>query len=826
MRFKTIVFFLIGGILFLVFSFTRLYAPIDKISLLLEQFEQKFPQEKVHLHIDRNYFATGDTLHFQAYVVNSDKNQFSTLSKILYVDLLNVDNSSRTTLRFPLEEGTASGTIEFPDTLKEGTYILQAYTNWMRNFDKDFFYHTILKIGSVADSRSNIKKEIPILKRTFHEAQFFPEGGNLVDGLTSVVGFKVTGPDGLGEEVSGTVVDGSGQVLTSFRSAFTGMGRLILKPLAGHNYTALVKFKDGTIQKFALPRSSSSGCILTVNNQENNNVFIQVKQSGQQLAGPVYLVAQANNKLISITEINTVGNSATLSIPRRKLPSGIVQLTLFDKFSDPKAERMIFINRYDQLRLNLSIPKMTSGSPKVKITLEVTDELSNPVSGGFSVAVLNQSTTTDSSIRMPSILSDLLLTSDLKGNVEFPDYYFRDKSPETSLNLDNLMLTQGWRRFVWKDILAEKFPELIYKVEKNLSLSGRAESRGLPVPNLRLSMVSKGGKAFTLDTITDSKGRFAFDLPDLVGQQQFMVVASTKGNKDVKILFDHNPQPNAAGSPIPVSPSGLDNQLLNYLAVKRQYPTDRVQIFTGQPHQIKEVEVKSKKLTLTEKAVAASANLNGPGNADQIITYKDLNNCKDLEICLQGKLNGVFFKTVIDPNSHSYKKVPFSISGMDKPMLLVIDGVAIPSNQASLNSIPAVNVQSIEVLRTGSKLVVYGMEASGGVLVITTKKGGIDYEGINEPLKIMGNVPGVFYVTYDGYHKSREFYIPPMDQTFMKKSKSPETIFWKPLVQTNDEGKELVEFPVGINVKKIAVVVEGLSADGKIGYKYEEKVIR
>jgi len=87
-------------------------------------------------------------------------------------------------------------------------------------------------------------------------------------------------------------------------------------------------------------------------------------------------------------------------------------------------------------------------------------------------------------------------------------------------------------------------------------------------------------------------------------------------------------------------------------------------------------------------------------------------------------------------------------------------------------------------------------------------------------------VPGVFYVNYDGYHKSREFYIPPMDQAFTKKSKSPETIFWKPLVQTNDEGKESVEFPVGINVKKNAVVVEGLSADGKIGYKYEEKVIR
>lgn len=121
---KKTVFLLLCYIFSLAVSFTRLNGPADKIPSLLEQFGQKFPQEKVHLHLDRNYFATGDTLHFRAYVVNADKNQFSTLSKILYVDLFNVDNSSRTTLSFPLEEGTASGTIEFPDTLKEGTYIL------------------------------------------------------------------------------------------------------------------------------------------------------------------------------------------------------------------------------------------------------------------------------------------------------------------------------------------------------------------------------------------------------------------------------------------------------------------------------------------------------------------------------------------------------------------------------------------------------------------------------------------------------------------------------------------------------------------------------
>lgn len=898
--------FLLINVIYLLCSFIWIDVPLGKIASILEQFRQKFPQEKTYLQLDRNYYVAGDTLNFKAYVVNAENNQPSVLSKVLYVELANVDGTNTAALRFPIEEGTASGTLEFPDTLKEGNYVLRAYTNWMKNFEQDFFYHTNIKIGNAindnifcsstinydkdnhatasvlfkaldngtfdnktisytignndkvltkGEATTNSSGEINInlpelapgqtvflsidvplrsnqsFKKTFHfktpktlhSIQFFPEGGNLVDQLISVVGFKATGNNGKGEKVYGTITDETGKVLTTFQPSFAGMGRFSLTPSLAHHYYSLIKYKDGTIQKTTLPDAAASGYVLTVNNFDKNDLIVKINHNGPQVPGSVLLVAQANNKLISSIEIRLTGNAAVVSLSRRKFPTGIVQFTLFDPSGQPKAERLTFVDRHDQLRLNVSFQEDRPVGPTLKMTLDVKDQLLNPVSGNFSVAIVDQSTAPDSSAKMPSILASLLLTSDLKGNIEDPNYYFTEQSPKAAMALDDLLLTQGWRRFMWKDLLDGKYPKTKYPIEKNLTLSGLVESlKELAVPGGKVFLIAKGNRAFTLDTITDSNGRFTFDLPDLTGQQQFTIIASTAtGNKNVEVKVDQDITPKIVN--FTDQNSSLDIRLFDYLSLRQQYPNP----INRSNHQLKEVTIRSKKTSPADQAVAASRNLNGPGNADQIVTYQDLNNCTDLEMCLQGKLNGVFFKSVIDPNSKIYIKVPYSVIGMNKPMLIVLDGVALPANQASLNSIPARDVQSIEVLRTGSHLVAYGTDGSGGVLVITTKTGGIDYNKINEPKgKSSNQMQGAVFATYNGYHASREFYIPAFNVSFPQKDRSLATIFWKPVVKTNDEGKAIIEFPVGSNVKKFLIIVEGLSADGKIGYKYNEQTIK
>jgi hypothetical protein len=799
-----------------IFAFTLLDSPADKIPPLLEQFSEKYPQEKVHLHIDRDYFAAGDTIQFKAYVVNAENNHFADLSKVLYVDLITTKDSGVVALRFPLADGNTSGTIALPLNLQEGAYVLRAYTSWMRNFDEDFFYHASLKIGNTRNHPSN--ETINRNKQNLHEILFFPEGGDLVNGISSTVAFKATNGIGQSENVSGFITDESGKPLVNFASAFGGMGRFTLKPIAGKHYIAVVKFKNGTTNKVALPAALPSGYVLSVNNQDKANLNIHLNYSGTQSSDPVWLVTQANNKLISINEIALLNGSASLSLPKRKFATGIVQLTLFDKLSQPKAERLIFSDRRDQLRLSLGTEKAPSQGTLVSIPLEVTDQLANPVSGSFSIAVVNKSRAIDSTSTIPSILSNLLLTSDLKGYIENPDHYFRDRSPETALELDNLMLTQGWRRFVWQDVLAGKFPQINYPAEKKQTLTGQAKnSKGKPLPNIDLLLTSKGDSVFTIRTKTNNKGSFTFELPDIEGNQQLSIITSAiKTDDAINITLDQF----APSGVDQLSITALNQTLASYMATK---PTP-TQPLNGQTHQLTEVVVKSKKINLVEKAVAPSANLNGAGKANQIVTYKELAHCATLENCLIGRLVGVFFKTVKDPASHSYIKIPYSTSGFNKPMLFVLDGVPMQPGQFSLSSIPIGDVQTIEVLRSGGLIAAYGLQGSGGVLVITTKKGGIDYNTPDEPEdKPLTSPPGVFSFVYNGYQKQREFYVPKYTPT-NKTITSPETIFWNPAVQTNDEGKAVIQFPVGSNIKKFAVIIEGISAEGKIGYKYQEFV--
>ncbi|WP_114941050.1 TonB-dependent receptor plug domain-containing protein [Mucilaginibacter endophyticus] len=810
--------FLLPAIFFRMVAFGQTVSPESRIFPLLQQLGEKFPQEKVHLHLDRNYHSSGDTLRFRAYVVNAQNNQLTDLSKVLYIDLLNNQDSRVIELRFPIDDGGVSGWVALPDSLEKGTYTLRAYTAWMRNFKPELFYRTTLKIDNPANSKQNISRETQKTNsKELHNIQFFPEGGDLVNGITSVIAFKAIGNTGLGEDVSGTITDESGKILSNLQSSFAGMGRFNLTPTQGHSYEAHVRFKDGVTKKITLPPALPSGYALAVNNQDKANVIVQVMAGGLNTTEPVWLAAQANNKLISLTKLNLTGNQGSISIPKRTLPTGIVQFTLFNNLSEPKAERLIFIDRHDQLRLNVGTPKVSSTNSVIQIPIEATDQLANPVSANFSVAVVNRKAPVDSTTSTPSILSDLLLTSDLSGYIEYPDHYFKSREPQISLQLDNLMLTQGWRRFIWKDLLAGKFPDVIYPAQTQQTLSGKIQTgKGSALSKQNVMLVSKGDSAFTIRTVTDSKGRFTFNLPELQEQHQFSVIASTD-SKDINIILDQF-------APADSTSHVIKEELSNYPA---QSPTNQAHTIKNGTRQLSEVVVKSKKLSATEKAVAPSANFNGAGNANQIITYKDLNHCDNLEICLEGRLVGVYFRIKKDPFSHGYTKVPYSTSGLNKPMLFVLDGVPIQPGQISLNSIPARDVQSIEVLRSGSLIAAYGLAGSGGVLVITTKKGGINYNEMDEPEDItVTSTPGVINFTYNGYQKYREFYVPKYPVADRTKRNSPETLFWNPVVKTNDKGQSVLEFPVSAEVKNIALTIEGISDDGKIGYQYQEYAIK
>src|SRR5690606_39057912 len=310
------------------------------------------------------YYTIGEDILFKAYVVLAENNKLSGLCKIVYVDLINESGTVEKSLRLPVTAGTSRGDFKLTDSLSEGNYRVRAYTNWMRNFDEDFFftknirivnafsndviggadytfskngnhevitaeltytdvkghplankevsYNVQLNLRDVAkgkgitdrEGRLRVKFTNPqpfvlksgkvtttvalndedklvktfLIKAASQEAslQFFPEGGELVNSLRSVTGFKAVSADGRGIAVSGRVIDQNKTTVAEFKSDYAGMGRFLLNPQSGKNYTAVVKFADGSEKEVPLPKALDEGYVLHVENSLPDTVKIRI----------------------------------------------------------------------------------------------------------------------------------------------------------------------------------------------------------------------------------------------------------------------------------------------------------------------------------------------------------------------------------------------------------------------------------------------------------------------------------------------------------------------------------------------------------------------
>ncbi|HEX3386031.1 MAG TPA: MG2 domain-containing protein, partial [Mucilaginibacter sp.] len=230
----------------------------------LDSFSDARPVEKAYLHFDKPYYAAGDTMYFKAYVTMGEKHAPSQISGVLHVDLVNTQNKIDQSIRLQLNNGIAWGDFALPDSLPKGNYRVRAWTQWMRN-DPGSFFEKIVPVGSLQTGKvpeSNTAK-IAVGKP---DVQFFPEGGTLVTGIRSTIAFKAIGPDGLGLNAKGVILDSDNKEVTSFASVHLGMGSFGLTPEPGKTYRAKLTFPDGTIQIMDLPKAEQKGIGLSVDN--------------------------------------------------------------------------------------------------------------------------------------------------------------------------------------------------------------------------------------------------------------------------------------------------------------------------------------------------------------------------------------------------------------------------------------------------------------------------------------------------------------------------------------------------------------------------------
>lgn len=632
--------------------------------------------EKAYLHFDKPYYATGDTMYFKAYVTLGENHGLSKASTILHVDLINPSNVIIRTIRLQLNNGVAWGDFALPDTLQAGAYKVRAFTRYMQNAP-EYFFNKFITIGANGSSAGIAATQ----QKAKADIQFFPEGGNMINYLVSKVAFKAIGTNGMGIGAKGVIIDNTNVQVATFVSNSLGMGSFYIMPEDGKTYKAKVTFANGTQSTIDLPAAAAKGITLQVKDTLNN-VAVEIRCNKPYFAEnqnkDVNLVIYSGG-LVSSVNTKMDNRRMGINIPKGQFSSGIMQITLFSQEGEPLSERLIFLQNPDILNLAVTSDK-TSYKTRGKVAINLNAKSKDvAAAGSFSVAVIDESKVPFDDNNETTILSYLLLTSNLKGYIEQPNYYFANKSDQLHSELDNLVLTQGYRRFTWKQLLNGEKP-FAYTPEKVLTITGMEKnSAGTPVANKDVMLLSTSNGSM-LGEKTDQAGKFVFDnVPPFYDGTPFMLQAtgSTKDKNSTTITYIREQEP-------PVSDSAANSAMV----VGKVYSVN---------------------------GVAGTSTGQNVAQADQTINGDDVSNATSLTSALKDRLNGVNFVS----------GVPY-LKGIKYPMLIVVDG-KIRGSYINLDNIPASNVQNVELLKD-KNAAAYGASGNSGVLVINTRHGssGID----------------------------------------------------------------------------------------------------
>ncbi|WP_281336045.1 hypothetical protein [Flavobacterium eburneipallidum] len=490
--------------------------------------------EKVYLHTDNSIYFLGDDLFYKAYNVSAKNNLLTDNSNILYVELISSDQEIIARNKTNIEIGLGHGDFKLVDSLgvKPGVYQLRTYTNYNRNFGEDFVFKKNIEIIDVFESNSktiaeqkavektNIKrkkKTVVIEKLNSYKIDFFPEGGSLLENVSSIVGFKAVDNEGKPIEVKGDIYDSDNQLVASFSSVHDGMGKFQIIPMEGKKYYAKIKTVEETELQQNLPEVQKVGYLLSYKALKGKNIISVLTNEATLLQNPnatVTVVCKA--KGVACLE-NTLAITQTISsfeLEKNTTPDGISQITLFDSIDRPQSERLIYIESEKDINISLSTDKITyQPNEKAIISIVSKTKTGEAKSGSFSLSVTDKNGIVEEKDFDSNICSYFLMESDIRGKVNNPGYYFDTTNPKRLDHLENLLLTQGWRDFLWKTT-TKATDTIHYEAEKGFTITGRVKQifSDKAKVNNRVGMVLMNKKHInTFKTFTDATGKFKFE---------------------------------------------------------------------------------------------------------------------------------------------------------------------------------------------------------------------------------------------------------------------------------------------------------------------------
>ncbi len=667
---------------------------------------------------------------------------------------------------------------------------------------------------------------------------FYPEGGQLIIGQRCKVAFKALAKNGLGIPVTGYIENEQGQKICEFTSLYNGMGAFYLTPEKGHNYHAVCTTTTGETLHIPLPPSPEHALTLKVNN-EKDSLYINILSTNNLPERNRYLILHTRGQLQYSFELKNEEDQIVLD--KSKLPSGVSSILLLNENLHPVSERLIYCCNTDQATATIkTLQKDYDLRTKVTTLLSASDLSGQLLKGSASIAVTRDGEVIPDSCS--SIYTYLLLSSDLQGYIEDPNYYFRESENQSERQkaLDILMLTQGWRRYDLSKLLQGDYIRPQYQIEGSFCITGSVTRGALNRPYSRaIIQLMAPQYEFITSTYANERGHFIFKQFESCDSTRYILQAFDRDGEinDLVLKVEGDIFPPITtyfpAKPIQSIPY-IDNYVRN---VEDKYPgilmiqLDEI-VVIGKKHQAK-VAVTNFNSSFTAKDIQEH------GYTD---IFEMLRRIPGVRILSGNKINirsNYRGSNALPSKERPSVAVAFNVSDNSKtestnsnkekgdntsyrsfndcPPLIIINGANYDEN-FDLSQINVFDIERLDVYR-GGDTVIFGTEGGCGVIAITTKRG---YSAVALPMGRTDIFDSDKFLL--GYQKPIEFYSP----TYTPEEKYPKpdprtTIYWNPNIKLDGKTSSQIDFYTADKPGTYTFVMEGITEDGKVFH--EEKKI-
>lgn len=788
--------------------------------------------EKVYLHIDRNYYASGDDIWFKAYLVNAQSISPINTSNNLYVELINPINKIIWREVIRLDNGVGIGDFKLDDSIAGGSYRIRAYTNWMRNFGTHFIFEKQIIVKNIpgVDKKNKIdtkdKNDLikalegnlsQVIKTTslFYKTQFFPEGGSMVEGISSLITFKSEDVNGNSADAAGVIVSSKRDTVVHFKTSYNGMGSFNFKPEAGVSYKAFVHYKNNPFAEADFPKALSGGLTMSITNTDSSKIIVNIFSDKLHPSNEITIAAKHGGRILYKEKMVLKDGRAIATITLKDFPMGIASITVYDQDLHPQCERLIYVENDHPLNISVTPGKNFYGSKeKATINISVTNDQKQPVKTFLSMAVI------DDALDKPSdenIASNLLLQSEVSGKIENISEYFNKDNKQRKEQLDLLLRAQGWRTFLWRQ-MADTAIKLSYLPEPGITISGRVKEKfsKKPIPDMNITLQAPGAKGNKwYMTKTDQQGKYFLDGLPLYGTQTIKINSrNNKAKKGGQILMD-----TLFGNPLAVAADFAYETDSNFL---KNFSSEAAKRYAIQKnnmwyHVLPGVTVTSKRRTLTLRD-GTYMSFGYPEN-DFTITSEDYK-YETLRDFLARKVPGAQYDVDNDG-------VTFIASGKSIRPRFTIDkredvfepdapeGDDRPSvNRIDYYSIAMRNIISVSVRHYVGMPTYQRTTSASGRLDLGNSMTDIFMISLQLKPGAYNIDPAIISTEITGYYQARVFYSPNYQNLDNTKPDVRTTIHWDPLITTDANGKATVNFYNADPKTKIRVDVQGVTEKG------------